>query len=74
MKLEVEAVHEVSLLVKISLLDLLKDLKHTSYHFVDTHIIIAYTKNEVPLLTKYIEHSSLSGCHFFCHQKDCFRI
>ena len=38
-KLEVEAVPEVSLLVKISLLDLLKDLKHTSYHFVDTHII-----------------------------------
>ena len=44
---------------------LLTEEKHNSYYFVDTNVIIAYAKEEIPILNRYIDVMSLSGCHFF---------
>jgi hypothetical protein len=60
-----DADKDVFLPVKLTLDHLLTDSEHNSYYFVDTNIIIAYSKNQIPLLNKYIDHMSLSGCHFF---------
>ena len=52
---------------KASSLDvLLADPKHQSYYFVDTNIISAYVKNEIPSLTCYINRLCSDGRpHFF---------
>ena len=56
--------------VAIQTLDVLSnDDSHVAYYFVDTNIIIAYDKKEIPSLNRYVDKLALLGKHFFVTER-----
>ena len=60
---------QLSSSLPLSLDTLTNNPSHDAYYFVDTNIISAYVKDEIPTLNQYVNEMSSRGSHFFVTER-----